>query len=392
MSDEIKQAKIFSDLDSKVLVSKVDLTEIDKTIYKNFDYDFDGTTRFEVPHMPKIEEGFSIGVIYGSSGSGKSTLLKNFGQEEAVEWDMNRSVASHFASEEDAIARLSAVGLNTVPSWAKPRHVLSNGEGFRVDLARKLKDNAIIDEFTSVVNRDTAKSCSVALSKYVKREGLKNIVLATCHEDILSWLEPDWVYCTDTQELKRGYHRQPIQFQVYRCDRSLWRMFAKHHYLTSEIPDAVRCFCCIWENKLIGFASAISLPGMLHPLYEGDKRTRWRECRTVILPDFQGLGIGVRFSNAVADLFIEEGYRYFSKTAHLRMGEYREKSNLWRATDTNLKKRTKVSSKNKTEHFKHFPLETIRICYSHEYIGDDNKSYDPVWNKEDEEQKQRDLF
>jgi hypothetical protein len=74
------------------------------------------------------------------------------------------------------------------------------------------------------------------------------------------------------------------------------------------------------------------------------------------------------------------------------MGEYREKSNLWRATDTNLKKRTKVSSKNKTEHFKHFPLETIRICYSHEYIGDDNKSYDHVWNKKDEEQKQRDLF
>ena len=103
MSDEIKQANIFSDLDSKVLVSKVDLTEIDKTIYKNFDYDFDGTTKFEVPHMPKIEEGFSIGVIYGSSGSGKSTLLKNFGQEEALDWDRNRSVASHFASEEDAI-------------------------------------------------------------------------------------------------------------------------------------------------------------------------------------------------------------------------------------------------------------------------------------------------
>jgi len=383
---------IFKDQEQQTLVSKVKLTDLDKTIYQNFDYEFDGTTKFEVPNMPNIEEGFSIGVIFGSSGSGKSTLLKRFGEEETLTWEQDRSVASHFASEQDAIQRLGAVGLNTVPTWAKPRHVLSNGEGFRADLARKLKDNAVIDEYTSVVNRDTAKSCSVALSKYVKRKGLKNIVLATCHEDILTWLEPDWVYCTDTQELKRGYHRQSIQFQVYRCDKSLWSMFAKHHYLTAEIPNAVRCYCCLWENKLIGFASAISLPGRIPPLYEGDERNKWRECRTVILPDFQGLGIGVRFSNAVADLFIEEGYRYFSKTAHLRMGEYRQNSDLWRATATNLKDRAKSQKRSKKELWHHLSLDTERICYSHEYIGDGGKSYDPRWNKKEDKTKQKDLF
>jgi GNAT superfamily N-acetyltransferase len=61
-------------------------------------------------------------------------------------------------------------------------------------------------------------------------------------------------------------------------------------------------------------------------LYEGDTRKKWRGCRTVILPDFQGLGIGVRFSDAIADIHIEDGYRYFSKTAHMRMGEYRQHS------------------------------------------------------------------
>jgi GNAT superfamily N-acetyltransferase len=65
---------------------------------------------------------------------------------------------------------------------------------------------------------------------------------------------------------------------------------------------------------------------------KGDDRNKWRECRTVVLPDFQGLGIGVRFSNAIADIFIEEGSRYFSKTAHIRMGEYRQNNPLWRAT------------------------------------------------------------
>ena len=70
---------IFKDQEQQTLVSKVKLTDLDKTIYQNFDYEFDGTTKFEVPNMPNIEEVFSIGVIFGSSGSGKSTLLKRIG-------------------------------------------------------------------------------------------------------------------------------------------------------------------------------------------------------------------------------------------------------------------------------------------------------------------------
>jgi ABC-type polar amino acid transport system ATPase subunit len=141
----------------EILESRVEMTEIDQTIYKNFDFNFDGKTTFEVPNMPDLEKDFSIGVIFGSSGSGKSTLLKRFGVEELLDWNPKHSVASHFENEQDAIARLSAVGLNTVPSWAKPRHVLSNGEGFRADMARKIKDHAVIDEFTSVVNRENSQ-------------------------------------------------------------------------------------------------------------------------------------------------------------------------------------------------------------------------------------------
>jgi len=363
-----------------ILKSKVELSKIDKEIFKNFDYSFNGESTFEVPVMPSIEKDFSIGVIFGSSGSGKSTLLKGFGQDKDLEWDNNKSVASHFKSVDDAIDRLSAVGLNTVPSWSKPRKVLSNGEGYRADLARKIDSNIVIDEFTSVVNRETAKSCSMALSKYIKRNKLKNIVIATCHHDILDWLEPDWVYCTDTKEMNRGYHRQPIHIQVYKGDKSMWEMFKKHHYLTDKIPNAIRCFYAIWDNYLIGFASSIALPSKIPPLYEGDKRKKFRECRTVILPDFQGMGIGVRFSNAVADLHIEDRYRYFSKTAHIRMGEYRQTSPLWRATSTNLKDRSKSQHNNKKALWHHMKLDTKRICYSHEYIGENNKSYDKKWN------------
>jgi len=123
-----------------------------------------------------------------------------------------------------------------------------------------------------------------------------------------------------------------INVDIIHGDRRLWDVFKKHHYLSEDLPLSTRCFFAVWEGNIIGFSATISFPGKTPPLYEGDIRKKWRECRTVIIPDFQGLGIGTRFSDAIADLHIEQGYRYFSKTSHMRMGLYRESSPIWKAT------------------------------------------------------------
>jgi len=188
------------------LTSSVERDEFIEASEKAFDCRFDGTSTFYPWKMPtKIPKSFKIGVIVGSSGSGKSTILKQFGIEEEPTWDNNKSIVSHFETPDDAINKLGSVGLNSIPSWYKPYHVLSNGEKFRADLARKIKSNAVIDEYTSVVDRNVAKAASVSLSKYVKNNGFENIVLSTCHHDILDWLEPDWVLDTDTGELLDGF-------------------------------------------------------------------------------------------------------------------------------------------------------------------------------------------
>ena len=168
-----------------------------------------------------------------------------------------------------------------------------------------------------------------------------------------------------------------INVDIIHGDRKLWDVFKKHHYLSEDLPLSTRCFFAVWDDNIIGFSATISLPGKIPPLYEGDIRKKWRECRTVIIPDFQGLGIGTRFSDVIADLHIEQGYRYFSKTSHMRMGLYREKSPIWKATATNLADRSK-STKGKS--WAHLTLERERICYSHEYIGEDRKSYNPKYN------------
>lgn len=188
------------------LIASVERDDFISASEKAFDCAFDGTSKFYPWQIPNnLPKKFRLGVIVGSSGSGKSTLLSQFGKEENPIWDENKSILSHFESPDEAINKLGAVGLNTVPSWYKPYHVLSNGEKFRADLARKIKTGAVIDEFTSVVDRNVAKAASVSISRYIKNNDIENVILSTCHHDILDWLEPDWVINTDTGELYNGF-------------------------------------------------------------------------------------------------------------------------------------------------------------------------------------------
>lgn len=192
--------------DTTPLTSTVNKDKFIEASEKAFDCIFDGISKFYPWCLPKmIPNTFGLGVIVGSSGSGKSTLLKNFGIEEVIDWDNNKAIISHFETPDEAINKMGAVGLNSIPSWYKPYHVLSNGEKFRAELARKLKSNTIIDEFTSVVDRNVAKAASVSLSKYIKNNNIKNVVISTCHRDILNWLEPDWVIDTDSGEFTQGF-------------------------------------------------------------------------------------------------------------------------------------------------------------------------------------------
>lgn len=357
--------------------SIVKLDKFTQETCKAFDYEFNGESVFIKWNKPDVPIDFGIGLIVGPSGSGKSLLLKDFGLEDELFWDSDKAIVSHFDTPKDAINCLTAVGLNSIPSWMKPYHVLSTGEKFRADLSRKLKSNTVIDEFTSVVNRSAAKSTSWAFRKYVDKFDLKNIVIASCHRDIIEWLCPDWIFDTKDGSLIVGrYLRRPeIKIDIYRCSYKKWTAFKIHHYLSPDIHHASRCFIGIWDNEEVAFNASMAMPNKIPPLFKGDERKKFRESRTVVLPDYQGIGIGTRFSNAIGEIFLDDNYRFFSRTAHIRMGEYREKSSLWRPTQTNLKSRAKSQKRSKKEVWSHWALDQIRICYSHEYLGERYKQY-----------------
>ena len=346
----------------KTFVQQDDIT---KEIATNFDYEFDGWTTFEPPKFI-LPNDFGIGLIVGPSGSGKSTILKTIGNEKTPQWNPEKAVCSHFKDADDAKQRLSAVGLNSLPTWMKPYHVLSTGEKFRAGLARMLEDDSVIDEFTSVVDRSVAKSCTHAVRRYVDTTHIKRLVFASCHYDIVEWLQPDWVFDTATGRLNddRGSLQRPtIELELSPCKSSAWSYFRNHHYLTADINKGARCWIAVWDGVLVGFSSTISFPS-------GNWRNGWREHRTVVLPEFQGLGLGVRISDAVGKIMVSHGYRYFSKTSHPRMGEYRERSPHWRPTTKNRLTRGDYRTEKGQKRFKHLLQHADRLCYSHEYVGE----------------------
>lgn len=350
------------------LTSVVELDEFTASVNKNFDFDFGGTNTFYPYKKPNnVPTDFSIGIIVGASGTGKTTLMHEFGEEEVIEWDKNKAIISHFNSVEEGTDKLTAVGLNSIPSWTKPYHVLSNGEKFRADLARRLKDGAVIDEFTSVVDRNVAKATSTSISKYIKKKGLKNVVFVTCHSDIVDWLLPDWIVDTNDGTMYDGSclrGRPKLELSIYETkDYHIWEMFKDHHYLSADLNKASRRFVGVLNGDIVAFNAVLALPS-------GSLKNSWRGHRTVVLPDYQGLGLGVRFSDAIGQIHIDEGKRYFSRTCHIRMGEYRENSKLWKPTAMNKKKRT-GNSEHKDGSWK---ADMERIAFAHEYIGEQKEN------------------
>jgi len=193
----------------------------------------------------------------------------------------------------------------------------------------------VIDEFTSVVDRNVAKSCSNSINRYIKNNNLSGVVFASCHYDIIEWLKPDWVYDTNSKQFLDGrYLRQPeINIELLPCGVNAWSMFSEHHYLTGNIHKGALCWLGLWGNNIIGFGASIPFPS-------GTVKNAYRGHRTVIMPDYQGMGFGVRLSDGIAKYHITQGQRYFSKTTHPRMGKYRNNSPLWKPTSKNMKVRS----------------------------------------------------
>jgi len=317
--------------------------------------------------LPIESRPWSIGMIVGPSGSGKSTLTREmFGDKliSGYDWSPDRSIVDDFPASmgiKQITALLSQVGFSSPPSWLRPYRVLSNGEQFRVTLARAMAENTdlfVMDEFTSVVDRTVAQIGSAALAKAIRASDRRMIAVGV-HYDVEPWLQPDWIYEPHTNRFQwRELRCRPsIELEIVRCDKAAWGLFHKHHYLDTKLHPASKCFAALYNGQPVAFTAVLHFPHAIAP--------RWREHRTVCLPDFQGVGIGNAMSDYVASLFRATGKPYSSVTSNPAMIRHRAKSKLW-----DMRERPKLQPViGKTTSVKGMTSATSRLTASFDYKG-----------------------
>ncbi|CAE8606357.1 unnamed protein product [Polarella glacialis] len=416
--------------ESLELRSQVQLDDAVMEAAGAFDYAFDGSSCHVLRKVPESElpGGWALGLLCGPSGCGKTSLLRStasFGKEAQVGvWREGVPICDHdFPSSSEpepglqegraaAERRLALLGLRR-ECWQLPFEALSAGEQHQAVLARCLRPGCWVDEFTSSLDRATAKQVCRGVRALADAGDLKGTVLAAVHEDVVAWLEPDWAFHVPLSQLASSASRTPVSSSVpsgHRPDlvaaeaeaevsevsrllrpseetlfsppelrlemsclqheqqSTAWRQFEHHHYLSSSLLSCSKSLLVrdASSGALVAFHAVAPLPGA------GALAGAWREHRLVVLPRFQGFGIGPRLSELVAAKLLATGCPFYAVTAHPRLGGYRDSiqgQKLWSPTSMNGKATSTTLPGHKRDRAKPEVTGSPRVCWRHRFTG-----------------------
>jgi GNAT superfamily N-acetyltransferase len=115
--------------------------------------------------------------------------------------------------------------------------------------------------------------------------------------------------------------------------------------LNTDISASCKCFGLYDENKIIGFM------GVLHQPHGKIKNLK-RCSRLVILPDYQGIGLGTKFLDAIAQYYKNLNYKFSIVTSAKNMIQALNKNPKWAiiryCANKNLSEKSKIDYKRKS--------------------------------------------
>lgn len=296
------------------------LTERTTEVAEAFGLGIDQTREFTLYDNIAIKiRPTDVVLITGDSGSGKSALLRaikaDLGTEaqdaKDIPIDPDKPIIETVgANTTQAIKALSQVGLNDAFIFLRPYRQLSDGQKHRyqaAQLAASQKPFWIIDEFTSTLDRDTAKILAFNLQKLARKHG-KAVIAATTHRDLTRDFAPNvHIHKRYGKEVTVQYHPKAKakacsltrQMTIQQGTKADYKALSEFHYRASRPPPAKKIFTLKRKGELCGVIVYSNPPPMCFgraKVWKGNIKQLNAEVstisRVVIHPKYRSIGLG----------------------------------------------------------------------------------------------------
>lgn len=121
-----------------------------------------------------------------------------------------------------------------------------------------------------------------------------------------------------------------------------------------------RLFTIYWGDALVAMFSVLNLPS-------GTNKYGFRVHRTVVLPDYQGLGIGTKILEFFGEWFLSHGEKMYLRSSHVRLANHCLRSKKW---IEGMRSQTAITDVTASQGSKYKNQNTKRTPYSFEYVGE----------------------